>query len=73
MAVTGNTLWELHQAGALDQVHAIVAPKLCGGREAKTPFAGRGVAEMADAVALHDTYSRELGECRLMGGFVDAS
>jgi diaminohydroxyphosphoribosylaminopyrimidine deaminase/5-amino-6-(5-phosphoribosylamino)uracil reductase len=39
-------------AGVIDEVHVDVAPLLVGGTEAKSPVAGRGVARLADALAL---------------------
>jgi len=41
-------------AGAIDEVHVFVAPRLMGGAQAKSPIAGRGVARMTDALALTD-------------------
>ena len=39
---------------AIDEVHAFVAPKLVGGKEAPSPIAGQGVADMASAQQLVD-------------------
>ena len=39
---------------AIDEVHAFVAPKLVGGKEAPSPIAGQGVADMTDAQHLED-------------------
>ncbi len=36
----------------LDRIHAFIAPKVAGGREATTPVEGRGVASMTDAQPL---------------------
>ncbi len=69
----GGLVADLLHAGCLDQVEAVVAAKLCGGRSAKSPVAGLGIAEMADAVELSDTYLRSIGRCWLFGGFLDAS
>jgi diaminohydroxyphosphoribosylaminopyrimidine deaminase/5-amino-6-(5-phosphoribosylamino)uracil reductase len=38
--------------GVVDEVYAFVAPKLVGGREAKTPVEGVGVECMGEAVEL---------------------
>jgi diaminohydroxyphosphoribosylaminopyrimidine deaminase/5-amino-6-(5-phosphoribosylamino)uracil reductase len=39
-------------AGAVDEVHAFLAPKLVGGGDAPTPAGGHGVEHVADALAL---------------------
>ena len=38
--------------GLIDEVHAFIAPKLVGGAAAQTPFAGRGLANISDAVLI---------------------
>ncbi len=44
-----GTLLDIH---AIDELHAFLAPKLLGGAAATSPIAGKGLATMADAVAL---------------------
>jgi diaminohydroxyphosphoribosylaminopyrimidine deaminase/5-amino-6-(5-phosphoribosylamino)uracil reductase len=39
-------------AGAVDEVHIFVAPKLAGGADARSPAGGRGVERIAAALAL---------------------
>jgi diaminohydroxyphosphoribosylaminopyrimidine deaminase/5-amino-6-(5-phosphoribosylamino)uracil reductase len=39
-------------AGAVDEVHVFIAPKLSGGAEAKTAIAGQGALRIADALGL---------------------
>jgi diaminohydroxyphosphoribosylaminopyrimidine deaminase/5-amino-6-(5-phosphoribosylamino)uracil reductase len=39
-------------AGAVDEVHVFVAPRLVGGAAARTPVAGRGAATIAEALTL---------------------
>src|SRR5262249_56270067 len=39
-------------AGAIDEVHVFIAPRLAGGAGARTPMAGRGVEAIASAVPL---------------------
>ena len=41
-------------AGAIDEVHVFIAPRLLGGREAKSPIGGRGAASIAEALALSE-------------------
>ncbi|MBL8799209.1 MAG: bifunctional diaminohydroxyphosphoribosylaminopyrimidine deaminase/5-amino-6-(5-phosphoribosylamino)uracil reductase RibD [Planctomycetia bacterium] len=47
-AVLGSFL----TAGALDEVHVFIAPKLAGGADAKSPIGGAGVDRIADALRL---------------------
>jgi diaminohydroxyphosphoribosylaminopyrimidine deaminase/5-amino-6-(5-phosphoribosylamino)uracil reductase len=56
-AVLGSFL----DARAVDEVHAFIAPKLIGGLEAKSPFAGIGVEKIQDALALVDCHIEEVG------------
>lgn len=44
-----DVLGRFLDAGALDEVHAFIAPKLAGGVDGKTPVAGLGVKHLADA------------------------
>jgi diaminohydroxyphosphoribosylaminopyrimidine deaminase/5-amino-6-(5-phosphoribosylamino)uracil reductase len=39
-------------AGAVDEVHVFLAPKLLGGARAPSPGAGRGIGRIADAITL---------------------
>ena len=47
-------LGSFFDAGAIDEVHVFIAPRLAGGTEARTPIAGLGVERIADALALTD-------------------
>jgi diaminohydroxyphosphoribosylaminopyrimidine deaminase/5-amino-6-(5-phosphoribosylamino)uracil reductase len=58
------------EAGLVDKVVAIVAPKLVGGRAAVPMLGGRGVARMADAVELCDTTHRRRGQDLVVTGYV---
>ncbi len=57
-------------AGAIDEVYAFIAPKIVGGKEAKTPVEGCGVDMMADALELHDVRVERCGEDVLIRGKV---
>jgi diaminohydroxyphosphoribosylaminopyrimidine deaminase/5-amino-6-(5-phosphoribosylamino)uracil reductase len=46
-------------AGAVDEVHVFIAPRLAGGAAARTPLAGCGADRIADALAL-DRWETEL-------------
>lgn len=55
-------------AGLVDEVAAIIAPKLVGGRSAPGPLGGNGVATMAAAMALADLRINRLGMDVLLRG-----
>ncbi|MCY2992655.1 MAG: bifunctional diaminohydroxyphosphoribosylaminopyrimidine deaminase/5-amino-6-(5-phosphoribosylamino)uracil reductase RibD [Planctomycetota bacterium] len=48
----GQLLGSLFDLESIDEVHAFIAPKLVGGAQAPGPLAGRGVAQMLEAVRL---------------------
>ncbi len=47
-----RVLGSLLDARQIDEVHVFIAPKIIGGSEARVPFAGQGVAQMAEALCL---------------------
>ena len=59
----------LFEAGLVDKVHAIIAPKIVGGT-AYPAVGGRGVARMADAVTLRDVEVLRLGADVAFAGYV---
>jgi diaminohydroxyphosphoribosylaminopyrimidine deaminase/5-amino-6-(5-phosphoribosylamino)uracil reductase len=56
---------------AIDEVHAFIAPKLVGGKEAPSPIAGQGIADMAGAQHLSDVEINVLEGDVHVHGFVD--
>lgn len=56
--------------GLVDEVYAFIAPKIIGGKEAKTPVEGKGIMQMAEAVHLTDVNVEKLGEDFLISGKV---
>lgn len=59
----GGTLnWSALHSGIVQKVQAYIAPKLLGGRDAKTPVEGRGFPDPADAVVLKNSAALHLGE-----------
>jgi diaminohydroxyphosphoribosylaminopyrimidine deaminase/5-amino-6-(5-phosphoribosylamino)uracil reductase len=54
----------------IDEVHAFVAPKLIGGKNAPGAFTGLGLAEMAEAIKLQGVSYETLGEDLHVHGFV---
>jgi diaminohydroxyphosphoribosylaminopyrimidine deaminase/5-amino-6-(5-phosphoribosylamino)uracil reductase len=58
------------EAGLVDEVCAFVAPKVVGGREAKTPVEGEGLGRMAQALRLEGISVERIGEDLLVRGRV---
>jgi diaminohydroxyphosphoribosylaminopyrimidine deaminase/5-amino-6-(5-phosphoribosylamino)uracil reductase len=55
-------------AGAIDEVHVFIAPRLAGGVHATPPVGGRGVDRIADALGLVDwTIEPVDGDCYIHG------
>jgi diaminohydroxyphosphoribosylaminopyrimidine deaminase/5-amino-6-(5-phosphoribosylamino)uracil reductase len=55
--------------GLVDRVVAVTAPKIIGGKGAKSPVGGRGVGRLDDAWALRETRRRSLGDDVLLEGY----
>ena len=66
----GTVNFSLLQTGLVDKVYAFVAPKLIGGREAKTPVEGEGFATLDEAVELTRLAAETLGPDVLLTGYV---
>ncbi len=58
----GKLLGALFDAGAIDEVHVFLAPKLAGGLDAPTAVAGKGVEQIASALQLANLQVRQTGE-----------
>lgn len=56
--------------GLVDEVYAFIAPKIIGGKEAKTSVEGQGIARMKDAVLMQDVVIERVGEDILIRGRV---
>ena len=57
--------------GLVDKVHAYVAPRLIGGREAPGALGGAGVERLAEAIPLRELDTTRLGDDLLITGYVD--
>ncbi len=69
---SGGTLSEsLLKEGLVDEVMAFVAPKIIGGKMAKTPVEGDGVSLMAEAIELTDKVVVPIGDDVLITGLVN--
>lgn len=56
------------RSGLVDEVYAFVAPKIIGGKDAKTAVEGEGIAQMSDALVLHRVTVEKIGEDILIKG-----
>lgn len=54
-------LGTLFSLGAVDEIHAFIAPKIAGGISAPGPIGGPGIAKMSEAFQLGDMTIEELG------------
>ena len=57
---------------AIDEVHTFIAPKFVGGKDALSPMAGAGLADMATALKLVDVEINELAGDVHVHGFVQS-
>ncbi len=57
--------------GHVDKVHAYIAPRLIGGRQALGPIGGAGVDRLVEAVPLRELDATRLGADLLVTGYVD--
>ncbi|MCQ4635628.1 bifunctional diaminohydroxyphosphoribosylaminopyrimidine deaminase/5-amino-6-(5-phosphoribosylamino)uracil reductase RibD [Anaerovorax odorimutans] len=59
----GGTLNEAAlKAGIVDRVVSFIAPKIIGGRKAKTPVEGEGFEKMSQAISLKDLEIQKIGD-----------
>ena len=67
----GGTLnFSLLAAGLVDKIHAFIAPKIVGGKDALTPVEGAGFAGLADAVVLTGLTAEQVAADILLTGYV---
>lgn len=64
----GELNYTFLQENLVDEVFAFIAPKLIGGREAKTPVEGKGFERMSEAVVLQDLRAEKVGMDFLISG-----
>lgn len=57
--------------GLVNEVMAFIAPKIIGGKDAKTPVEGDGFARMPEAVKLRDLTIDKIGEDVVVTGLID--
>ena len=57
------------EAGIVDKVQFYIAPKLVGG-QAKTPVAGRGIANLEESIKVENLQMQRIGEDILLEGYI---
>ena len=62
--------YSLLKAGLVDKVHAFIAPKLVGGKDALTPVEGKGFAHLSEAVELERLTAEPMAGDILLTGYV---
>ena len=58
----GTINWEALKSGIVNRVQAYIAPKLLGGKDAKTPVEGKGAPSPQEAVMLGESRITKLGD-----------
>lgn len=58
------------QNGIVDKINYIIAPKLVGGQDARTPLEGAGIALMSEAIPVRDWTFQPLGSDMLIEGYI---
>ncbi|MBI1978236.1 MAG: bifunctional diaminohydroxyphosphoribosylaminopyrimidine deaminase/5-amino-6-(5-phosphoribosylamino)uracil reductase RibD [Candidatus Omnitrophica bacterium] len=66
----GEVAWSFIEQGLVNQVKWVIAPKLIGGRDAKTSIEGLGVGSLMNAPLVSWTGARRLGDDILLEGNV---
>lgn len=66
----GEVHASIFEAGVVDEVCVFVAPKIIGGRDAKTPVEGAGFEKMAEALALASVTIDRIGDDVVVRGTV---
>lgn len=58
----GELNYSFIQQKLIDEIYAFIAPKIIGGREAKTPVEGQGMEKMSEALELEKLRIEKIGE-----------
>lgn len=58
------------EEGIVDKINAFIAPKIIGGREAKTPIGGAGKALMSEAISIEKLQMHSFGDDIMLEGYV---
>lgn len=60
----------LLKSGLVQKIYCYIAPKLIGGRDAKSPIGGDGFLRMSEALPISDIEILHLGEDICIGGYI---
>jgi len=66
----GSLNYSALEEGIVDKVYAFIAPKIIGGKDAKTPVEGNGKEFVRDAILLQDIRTHSLGDDIMIEGYV---
>lgn len=58
------------EGGIVDKVNAFIAPKIIGGRGAKTPIGGSGKAVMREAISIENLEVQRFGDDVMLEGYI---
>lgn len=58
------------ESGIVNKIHFFIAPKIIGGRNAKTPVEGNGIKKIKDALKLENTVIEKIGNDFLVTGYL---
>jgi diaminohydroxyphosphoribosylaminopyrimidine deaminase/5-amino-6-(5-phosphoribosylamino)uracil reductase len=67
----GEVAWSFLEEGLVDKVSWIVAPKIIGGRQAKTSVEGTGVRKLDEAISVRSIRVTPLGSDFLLEGYLN--
>lgn len=65
----GELAWSLLKEGLVDKVLFFIAPKIIGGKEAKTPVEGEGINRVKDALNFKNITIRKIGDDFLLEAY----
>lgn len=66
----GETAASALESGEVDEIYFFIAPLLIGGREAKTPFEGKGFGKLKEALRLTEVTTKKIGNDLLVNARV---
>jgi len=67
----GELAWSFLSAGQVDRMTWMIAPKIIGGRKAKTAVEGEGVKSLAKAFRFHEVRHKKIGDDWLFEGRIN--
>lgn len=66
-----NVNYSSLEANLVDKLAFFIAPKLLGGKNAKTPVEGQGIEKISSSIKIKDMKSKYIGEDLLIEGYID--